>query len=280
MAPSFKLLLKSSVLGSNIAEPVKLGQGKGASKAKGTNVLGASFSQPNAASSARSQRTSFEVVNNVVKFAARGTAAVSALSGRDDSRCRVAPRPSLDGYATSQSNVEVPLDNRTVVVKNVHYDISEHEMMEHLKSLGAFPIAIVYAFNTAGAFRGTAFVKFSTLQEAKFAMAAADGVEVNGRNWHAEMYSKDYVPSKATPASLDVRGSLCSALELADAVLASVKAKASLPSTPSGEERPRRFAASPASTAGKTSPYVPARQPKGPDGTRGFSIVRTLQMAF
>eukprot|EP00899_Mesostigma_viride_P006324 jgi/Mesvir1/15693/Mv03284-RA.1 len=286
------------------------GDGTAARLSSGRNVSNRCNSRGNVVGVGHSsrQRSTVDASGQVVKFPVKdGAAPLSSTNPQVEERWGrdTAARPSA---AKSRSS----LDERTVVVKNVSYDMSEEAMAEELRSRGFVPDSICYAYDTAGAFRGTAFLKFSTVEEAGWMVSACQGIEVSGRCWAVEEYVKGRQPAAAESrptaaaeptsklfrnnsptkptAPLDMAAQVADAVRVAETILESIKSRDSeksnsstppshgSPAQPSSPfQRPSRFSTPSSQTSGKTScpPYTPPRQPRGPNGTLGFQFPRT-----
>eukprot|EP00899_Mesostigma_viride_P006314 jgi/Mesvir1/15684/Mv03276-RA.1 len=257
-------------------------------------------------------------LGHVVRFPAKAAVQVSNLPAPkqfelDASIPTIAPKTKLASR-----------DERTVVIKNVSYNLSEDGMASELLSRGFAPDSISYAYDAAGCFRGIAFLRFSTVEEAALMVSACNGIEVAGRCWTVEPYEKNRAPATAetagscpiaisrsssgSPISREVPAEVSSrvleAIRMAEATLegmnmrvkvggkfgsptgssSSLSPSASWRSTsPSGSppQRPAKLFMASAAAGGKSSvpPFTPPRQPKGPDGSNGFSFPRSIAIA-
>lgn len=133
-----------------------------------------------------------------------GTAPVDFVSTAPDEERSGLIRPRPVGPRRSTSSVEAPGQVSTLVVKNLALDLPKGTIVKHLEDQGVGPSEVEFHYDSNGAFRGTAFVRYSSPSKAKAALDQL-GVcpELGGRKARVEIQkSKTLIGRRCLEAEL------------------------------------------------------------------------------
>eukprot|EP00299_Pterocystis_sp_00344_P002434 c12745_g1_i1.p1 GENE.c12745_g1_i1~~c12745_g1_i1.p1 ORF type:complete len:451 (-),score=64.25 c12745_g1_i1:66-1229(-) len=92
----------------------------------------------------------------------------------------------------------------TLVLKNLCFGLKQNKFLEFMASRKAVPHSVSYHYDSNGLFRGVAFAKYNTVDQATEALNELQGTQINGRVIKAEFKRRGTggdmpIPSPSTP---------------------------------------------------------------------------------